>query len=96
MRAAAGALVPLVLDYILRNTRQIADSFASLTPMPMRAQGGDGVPVRFVPVSKQEAVPVADEQMMVAMSCSMLAASHVLVAVARVFDETHRRDPDHS
>ena len=55
-------LVPLVLDHNLRNTKQIAESFASLTPMRMRAQGGEGVPVRFVSASKQEAVPVADEQ----------------------------------
>lgn len=41
-------LVPLVLDHNLRNTRQIADTFASLTPMRMRALGGEGADVELV------------------------------------------------
>jgi len=55
-------LVPLVLDHNLRNTRQIADSFASLTPMRMRTRGGEGVEVRFVPAAKAEAIDVANDE----------------------------------
>lgn len=55
-------LVPLVLDHNLRNTRQIADSFASLTPMRMRSRGGEGVEVRFVPAVKAEAIDVANDE----------------------------------
>ena len=36
------SLVPLVLDHNLRNTRQIADTFMPLTPMPMQLLVGDG------------------------------------------------------
>ena len=56
------SLVPLVLDHNLRNTKQIAESFASLAPMRMRAQGGDGVAVRFIEASKEQAIEIADEQ----------------------------------
>lgn len=55
-------LVPLVLDHNLRNTRQIAEAFAPLAPMRMRAQGGDGPDVRFVPTSTGDALVVADDQ----------------------------------
>jgi len=55
-------LVPLVLDHNLRNTKQIAESFASLAPSRMRAQGGEGVDVSFVAAPKDEALDVADEQ----------------------------------
>ncbi|GAA1806091.1 ATP-binding domain-containing protein [Nostocoides veronense] len=55
-------LVPLVLDHNLRNTKQIADVFAPLTPIRMRCRGGDGPEVTFVPCSADEAVDVADDQ----------------------------------
>lgn len=55
-------LVPLVLDHNLRNTRQIAESFSSLAPTRMRAQGGEGVDVSFVAAVKEDALDVADEQ----------------------------------
>jgi len=45
------ALVPLVLDHNLRNTRQIAQSFVTLAPTSMVLRGGDGPEVEFVPVS---------------------------------------------
>lgn len=58
-------LVPLVLDQNLRNTRQIAESFSSLTPMRMYARGGDGPEVEFVPVpegsSAEEVLEAADD-----------------------------------
>ncbi len=54
-------LVPLVLDHNLRNTRQIADVFAPLTPMKMRPMGGDGPAVRLVSCQAEEAVERADE-----------------------------------
>lgn len=55
-------LVPLVLDHNLRNTRQIADSFASLAPMRMRPRGGDGVEVRFVPAAGTDVVDLANDE----------------------------------
>lgn len=56
------ALVPLVLDHNLRNTRQIAESFSPLAPMRMRAMGGDGPEVEFVQASTEEALGVADDR----------------------------------
>ena len=56
------ALVPLVLDHNLRNTRQIAESFGPLAPMRMRSMGGDGPQVRFVQASAQDALGVADDE----------------------------------
>ena len=49
-RLAAGALVPLILDHNLRNTRQIANAFQPLVDHPMRFLGGDGPAVTFVAV----------------------------------------------
>ncbi len=56
------ALVPLVLDHNLRNTRQIAQSFGPLAPMRMRALGGDGPEVQFVQAGAEEALGVADDE----------------------------------
>jgi len=56
------ALVPLVLDQNLRNTRQIADTFSPLAPMRMRLAGADGPQVRFVGCTAEEAVIMADDQ----------------------------------
>lgn len=56
------ALVPLVLDQNLRNTRQIADTFSPLAPMRMRLAGGEGPDVRFVECRADEAVDVADDE----------------------------------
>ncbi|SOC52322.1 nuclease-related domain-containing DEAD/DEAH box helicase [Ornithinimicrobium cerasi] len=58
------ALVPLVLDHNLRNTRQIAESFGPLAPMRMRALGGDGPDVEFVQAAAPEALSVAEEQVL--------------------------------
>jgi hypothetical protein len=55
-------LTPVVLDENLRNTRQIAQSFAGLAPLQVRCRGGDGPPVRFVPCTSDEAVPAADDE----------------------------------
>ena len=54
-------LVPLVLDHNLRNTRQIATSFSSLTPIRMRLGAVDGPDVRFVECSSDEALDRADD-----------------------------------
>ncbi len=54
-------LVPLVLDHNLRNTRQIATSFSSLTPIRMRLGAVDGPDVRFVECSSDEALDQADD-----------------------------------
>ncbi len=55
-------LVPLLLDHNLRNTRQIAGTFAPLASSRMRLLGGDGPDVRLVPCPAGEAVHVADDQ----------------------------------
>jgi len=55
------ALVPLVLDQNLRNTRQIADIFSPLAPMRMRLVGNDGPEVEFVRCGAEEAVTTADD-----------------------------------
>ena len=55
-------LVPLELDENLRNTKQIAATFGSLTHAQMRYRGGDGVPVRFVPCRTDDAVTAADDE----------------------------------
>ena len=54
-------LVPIALDENLRNTKQIAQTFGSLTPTQMQYRGGDGVPVRFVPCAPGDAVNAADD-----------------------------------
>ena len=56
------ALIPLVLDHNLRNTRQIASSFVSLAPSSMVLRGGDGPAVEFVPASVDDALALADDQ----------------------------------
>lgn len=56
-------LVPLVLDHNLRNTEQIADVFAPLTPMRMRTMGGEGPEVTFVPTpAGEDPMDAADDQ----------------------------------
>ncbi len=54
-------LVPLVLDHNLRNTRQIADSFASLAPIRMRLGEVDGPDVRLLECRAKEALDRADD-----------------------------------
>ena len=56
------ALVPLVLDHNLRNTRQIASSFVPLAPTSMVLRGGEGPEVEFVPAVVGEELEVADDQ----------------------------------
>lgn len=56
------AMVALVLDHNLRNTRQIGESFVPLAPASMELRGGDGPAVSFVPAQVSEALEVADEQ----------------------------------
>ncbi|PWW23495.1 PhoH-like protein [Geodermatophilus normandii] len=55
------ALTPISLSENLRNTKQIAGTFGSLTPTQMRNRGGNGVPVRFVPCAAEDAVGAADD-----------------------------------
>jgi len=56
------AMVPLVLDHNLRNTRQIAQSFVPLAPTSMVLRGGEGPQVEFVPVTTADAIEAADDQ----------------------------------
>jgi hypothetical protein len=56
------AMVPLVLDHNLRNTRQIAQTFVPLAPTSMVLRGGDGPQVEFVPAPSADAIDAADEQ----------------------------------
>lgn len=56
------ALVPLVLDHCLRNTREIHGTFAPLAPSRMYARGAHGPAVRFVPCAAADAEEVADDE----------------------------------
>ena len=56
------ALIPIDLDENLRNTKQIAGTFGSLTTSQMRYRGGDGVPVRFVQCPTDDAIGAADDE----------------------------------
>lgn len=56
------ALVPLVLDHNLRNTRQIATAFSPLAGQRMQLRGGEGAEVRFIPSAPAEAQDAADDQ----------------------------------
>ena len=56
------ALVPLVLDQNMRNTRQIATTFSPLVGQRMQLKGGDGPEVRFIRCSPVEALDRADDQ----------------------------------
>jgi len=51
-----------VLDHNLRNTRQIAQTFAPLAPASMVLRGGDGPDVEFVPVALPDTRDAADDQ----------------------------------
>ena len=55
------ALVPLVLDHNLRNTKQIHESFGPLAPSRMYSRGGDGPTVRFVATTQDDALEPADD-----------------------------------
>ena len=55
------ALVPLVLDHNLRNTKQIHESFGPLAPSRMYSRGGDGPSVRFVASTQDDALEAADD-----------------------------------
>ena len=55
-------LVPLVLDHNLRNTKQIHEAFGPLAPSRMYSRGGDGVDVRFVASTAEDALEVADDE----------------------------------
>jgi hypothetical protein len=59
---APAQLVPILLDHNLRNTRPIAESFNTLTPIRMRLMGGDGPAVRLVECSPAEALDRADDE----------------------------------
>ena len=56
------ALVPLVLDHNLRNTRQIHESFGPLAPSRMYSRGGEGPAVRFVEAALDDAIGTADDE----------------------------------
>ena len=55
------ALVPVPLDENLRNTKQIAQTFGSLTPWQMRYRGGEGTPVQFIQCTSDDALTEADD-----------------------------------
>ncbi|CAN5279754.1 MAG: NERD domain-containing protein [Nocardioides sp.] len=56
------ALVPLVLDHNLRNTRQIHECFGPLAPSRMYSSGVAGPTVRFVPCAVEDAEDIADAE----------------------------------
>lgn len=55
------ALTPINLTENLRNTKQIAGTFGSLTTSQMKNRGGNGVPVRFIQCSTDDALDAADD-----------------------------------
>ena len=55
------ALMPVNLKENLRNTKQIAGTFGSLTTTQMTYRGGNGVPVRFIQCATTEALDAADD-----------------------------------
>jgi len=59
---APAQLVPIVLDHILRNTKQIGESFNTLAAMRMRLLGGDGPDVRLVECAPGDALDRADDE----------------------------------
>lgn len=54
-------LTPINLTENLRNTKQIAGTFGSLTASQMQNRGGNGVPVRFVQCATDDALDAADD-----------------------------------
>jgi hypothetical protein len=55
------ALTPINLTENLRNTKQIAGTFGSLTTSQMKNRGGNGVPVRFIQCGTDDALGTADD-----------------------------------
>lgn len=56
--------VPLTafdLNENLRNTKQIAQTFSSLTPSIQRTRGGNGVPVGFIQCAPEDAMEAGDD-----------------------------------
>jgi hypothetical protein len=57
-------LVPLVLDHNLRNTAEIGETINPLAPNRMRLLGGHGPQVTFVQSGKDQALDVAEDQVL--------------------------------
>jgi hypothetical protein len=55
-------LMPLVLDENIRNTKNVAQTFASLSGEQLRFRGMAGPPVRFVQCATDDALLAADDQ----------------------------------
>lgn len=55
-------LMPLVLDENIRNTKNVAQTFASLSGEQLRFRGMAGPPVRFVQCRTDDALAAADDQ----------------------------------
>jgi hypothetical protein len=55
------ALTPINLNENLRNTKQIAGTFGSLTTTQMKNRGGNGLPVRFIQCATTDALDAADD-----------------------------------
>jgi superfamily I DNA/RNA helicase len=55
------SLTPINLTENLRNTKQIAGTFGSLTTSQMKNRGGNGVPVQFVQCATEQALGAADD-----------------------------------
>ncbi|GAA3159893.1 ATP-binding domain-containing protein [Blastococcus jejuensis] len=81
------ALTPFNLNENLRNTKQIAGTFGSLTPSQMKYRGGDGVPVRFIQCATEAALDAADDA-----AVELLDASWPNDAVALL--TTYKRHPE--
>ncbi|WP_159612699.1 nuclease-related domain-containing DEAD/DEAH box helicase [Glutamicibacter sp. JC586] len=56
-----GPLIPIHVDDNLRNTRSIARTFKEIIGDNVKLRGGEGLPVRFVQCSTEDAVDVASD-----------------------------------
>lgn len=77
------ALVPLVLDHNLRNTRQIAECFLPLAPSGMEIRGAAGPEVSFFPTTSDQALDVADDQVEVLFDEGWDAGDIALITTGR-------------
>jgi hypothetical protein len=73
------ALVPLVLDHCLRNTRQVFEVFGPMAPSRMYARGGVGPEVRFVACDPAEAIDVADQEVEALLDADWKAGSIAVI-----------------
>lgn len=88
------ALVPLVLDHNLRNTRQIATAFQPLVDHPMRFLGGEGPAVKYVPCSAEDAMDAGDDEIDVLLDAGWRPEDVVLLTTGSRHPEQKERQAE--